>query len=299
MGPRSQCICRCAGSTERLGSQQRHSCSDNEHWKFPRARYPKVSACEGRAAKLAGTRRPLYIVGDVIYGGTDQTRCGLRIVARMISFSKPPAMDELRARLRAADRITSMQADLLQLATTDPLTGLQNRRAFVERLEKQYKGARNKVRTSVVIARTTGRRFKAINDSFGHEIGDRVLKAVSDELNMLNLPVGRLGGEEFAVLLNGSLEDAIDIAEYLRKSIGNLAVGVGSEVVKVTCSFGVAEWEPGDTVDLILRRADICPFMKPEAETGRDRVSAADEFQISEAHQQWRGIARQLARQSE
>jgi two-component system, cell cycle response regulator len=210
-------------------------------------------------------------------------------------ISKPPAMDELRARLRAADRITSMQAELLQLATTDPLTGLQNRRAFVERLENSMKRARNKGRTSVVIADLDG--FKAINDSFGHEIGDRVLKTVSDELNALNLPVGRLGGEEFAVLLNGSLEDAIDVAEDLRKAISNLAVGAGSEVVKVTCSFDVAEWEPGDTVDSILRRADIALYEAKR--TGRDRVSAADEFQISEAHRQWRGIARQLAHQSE
>ena len=246
------------------------------------------------ARKLAGTRRPLYIV--VMSSTEERTKLVAALDSGADDFiSKPPAMDELRARLRAADRITSMQADLLQLATTDPLTGLQNRRAFVERLENSMRGARNKVRTSVVIADLD--EFKAINDSFGHEIGDRVLKTVSDELNTLNLPVGRLGGEEFAVLLNGSLEDAIDVAEYLRKSIGNLAVGVGSEVVKVTCSFGVAEWEPGDTVDSILRRADIALYEAKR--TGRDRVSAADEFQISEAHRQWRGIARQLARQSE
>ena len=210
-------------------------------------------------------------------------------------ISKPPAPEELRARLRAADRITSMHAELIQLATTDALTGLLNRRAFVERLEDRISGTRNKVRISVLIGDLD--KFKAINDSFGHEIGDRVLRTVSNELSTLQVPVGRLGGEEFAVLLDSNLEDAVEVAEYLRESISGLAVGVGSEIVEVTCSFGAAEWEPGDTVDSILRRADIALYEAKRM--GRNRVIAADNFQLSEAHQRWRGIARQLKRQSE
>jgi two-component system, cell cycle response regulator len=215
-----------------------------------------------RAARaLVGTRRPLYIL--LMSCNEERSKVVEALDSGADDFiSKPPAVDELRARLRAADRITSMQAELIQLATTDALTGLLNRRAFVERLEDRISDARNKVRVSVVIGDLD--KFKAINDSFGHEIGDRVLKTVSNELQTLHVPVGRLGGEEFAVLLDSNLEDAIEVAEYLRKSISSLAVGVGSEIVEVTCSFGAAEWEPSDTVDSILRKP-TWRFTRPNA----------------------------------
>jgi two-component system cell cycle response regulator len=247
------------------------------------------------ARLLVGTRRPLYIL---LMSSIEQRS---KVVEALDSgaddfISKPPALDELRARLRAADRITSMQAELIELATTDALTGLLNRRAFVERLEDRISGvAENKVRASVLIGDLD--KFKAINDAFGHEAGDRVLKTVSNELKTLKVPVGRLGGEEFAVLLDSNLEDAIEVADHMRESISGLAVGVGSEIVEVTCSFGAAEWQPGDTVDSILRRADMALYEAKRM--GRNRVIAADKFQISEAHQRWRGIARQLKRQSE
>jgi two-component system cell cycle response regulator len=239
------------------------------------------------ARMLVGTRRPLYIL---LMSSTEERS---KVVEALDSgaddfISKPPALEELRAKLCAADRITSMQADLIQLATTDALTGLLNRRAFVERLEDCIRSEKNRVRASVLIGDLD--KFKAINDSFGHEVGDRVLKTVSNELKTLNVPVGRLGGEEFAVLLSANLEDAIEVAEHLRESIGSVAVGAGSDIVEVTCSFGAAEWEPGDTVDTIFRRADMALYEAKRL--GRNRAIAADGYQISEAHQRWRGIAR-------
>ncbi len=167
------------------------------------------------ARALVGTRRPLYIL--LMSSSEERSKVVEALDSGADDFiSKPPAPEELRARLRAADRITSMHAELIQLATTDALTGLLNRRAFVERLEDRISGTRNKVRISVLIGDLD--KFKAINDSFGHEIGDRVLRTVSNELSTLQVPVGRLGGEEFAVLLNSNLEDAVEVAEYLRES---------------------------------------------------------------------------------
>jgi diguanylate cyclase (GGDEF)-like protein len=182
-----------------------------------------------------------------------------------------------------------MQNALIELATTDVLTGLLNRRAFVERLEDQIKDGSIKGRISVLIVDLD--QFKSINDTFGHEVGDRVLKATSTELKALNLSAGRLGGEEFAVLMKASLDDAKEAAEHLRKSISNIIVPADTEAIKITCSIGVTEWVSGDTVDSILRRADIALYEAKRS--GRNCVIAADEFLISETHRLWRGVARE------
>jgi len=79
------------------------------------------------------------------------------------------------------------------------------------------------------------------------------------------------------------------VAEDLRRSIKALDfTEIGS--FEVTCSFGVAEWESGDTIDRILRRADIA--MYEAKNTGRDRVIAADSFVVTDRHDKWRGVAR-------
>jgi two-component system cell cycle response regulator len=240
------------------------------------------------ARGLAGTQRPLYIM--VMSSSEARSKVVEALDSGADDFiSKPPELSELRARLRAADRITSMQNALIELATTDVLTGLLNRRAFVERLEDQIKYGRTKGRISALIVDLD--QFKSINDTFGHEVGDRVLKAASTELKALNLPAGRLGGEEFAVLLKASLDDAKEAAEYLRKSISNIIVPADTKAIKVTCSIGVTEWEPGDTVDSILRRADVALYEAKRS--GRNCVIAADEFLISETHRLWRGVARE------
>jgi two-component system, cell cycle response regulator len=240
------------------------------------------------ARGLAGTQRPLYIM--VMSSSEARSKVVEALDSGADDFiSKPPELSELRARLRAADRITSMQNALIELATTGVLTGLLNRRAFVERLEDQIKYGSTKGRISVLIADLD--QFKSINDTFGHEVGDRVLKAASTELKALNLPAGRLGGEEFAVLMKASLDDAKEAAEHLRKSISNIIVPADTEAIKVTCSIGVTEWEPGDTVDSILRRADIALYEAKRS--GRNCVIAADEFLISDTHRLWRGVARE------
>ena len=102
------------------------------------------------------------------------------------------------------------------------------------------------------------------------------------------MPVARLGGEEFAFLLEMSLEDAVETAERFRHGVTELAVKSGNDVSPVTCSIGAAEWEPADTIDCLLRRADLSLYEAKRA--GRNRVVAADSFSISKEHEQWAAL---------
>ena len=243
------------------------------------------------ARALAGAQRPLYIV---LMSSSDQRSKMIQALENGADdfISKPPAPEELRARLRAGERITSMQAELIALATINSLTGLLTRRAFVAAAERMVERAMAGRHFSVLICDLD--KFKAINDTYGHETGDLVLRKVSEELRAIDVPTGRLGGEEVALLTDGHLDDAVDLAERIRESVSNLAIRVGNRTIGVTCSIGAAEWEPGDTIDTLLRRADAALYEAKR--TGRNRVVAADSFALSDEHRRWRGIARTAAR---
>src|SRR5579864_616957 len=238
------------------------------------------------ARALANAQRPLYIV---LMSSSDQRSKMIQALENGADdfISKPPAPEELRARLRAGERITSMQAELITLATIDSLTGLLTRRAFVAAAERMVERAAAGRHFSVLICDLD--KFKAVNDTYGHETGDLVLRKVSEELRAIDAPAGRLGGEEVALLTDGHLDDAVDLAERFRESVSSLAIRVGNRTIGVTCSIGAAEWEPGDTIDTLLRRADAALYEAKR--TGRNRVIAADSFDLSDEHKRWRGIA--------
>ncbi len=181
-----------------------------------------------------------------------------------------------------------MQRDLIRYATTDSLTGFLNRRAFFADAIEACSAADAGSPFSVILFDVD--RFKRINDEHGHQAGDLVLAKLGASVRTVSEGlVGRLGGEEFCLLLSSDLADAIEVAENLRQSIKALdSTEIGS--FEVTCSFGVAEWESGDTIDRILRRADIA--MYEAKNTGRDRVIAADSFVVTDRHDKWRGVAR-------
>ena len=166
------------------------------------------------ARALAGAQRPLYIV---LMSSSDQRSKMIQALENGADdfISKPPAPEELRARLRAGERITSMQAELIALATIDSLTGLLTRRAFVAAAERMVERAMAGRHFSVLICDLD--KFKAINDTYGHETGDLVLRKVSEELRAIDVPTGRLGGEEVALLTDGHLDDAVDLAERIRE----------------------------------------------------------------------------------
>ena len=246
-----------------------------------------------RVRTLLDNRRPLYII---LMSSTDEhTKCVQALDNGADDFiSKPPIAEELRARLRTADRVTSMQYELVRLATTDFLTGLSNRRAFFENAAKMITRAQYRHALSAIMFDLD--HFKQINDIHSHDTGDVVLKRVAAETALLPGIAGRLGGEEFLLLTESDLADAFDIAQELRRSVERLKIFDGDKPVAVTCSVGVAEWEPGDTIDILLRRADMALYEAKR--TGRNKVVVADTYAHSEHHGQWRGAARTTSRSS-
>ncbi|MBK1794133.1 diguanylate cyclase [Devosia sp. WQ 349] len=164
--------------------------------------------------------------------------------------------------------------NLEQLANQDSLTGLLNRGGTIEVLNNAVYRA-----TPFCLIMGDIDHFKTINDTFGHNVGDDVLRNVGFELREglgRNEGAGRIGGEEFAIVINGTLENAVRHAESIRKRL--LGVEVFDAVEKpvpFTMSFGVAEFGPGaDSVEM-LRRADNALYLAKR--TGRDRVVAFTE----------------------
>ncbi len=228
---------------------------------------------------LTGEKRSIY----VILMSSNQERRNL--VEALDSgaddfIGKPPVAEELYARLRAGERLASMHRDLVQLASLDSLSGLLNRRAFFERAE-EIRAQLPAIGTVSAIMLDIDH-FKRINDVHGHAIGDRAIQKVASAIAAAGKIVGRLGGEEFAVLLPGSdLAAARQVAERLRQEISLLPLRTDGEPNTFTGSFGVSEWQPGDTVDKMLRRADMALYAAKAA--GRNRVVVADEA-LNAAH---------------
>jgi two-component system, cell cycle response regulator len=239
------------------------------------------------ARRLAGSRRPLFI--GVMSSTSDYGLVVQALDSGADDFIRqPPFAEELRARLRAADRLTLLQSQLIRLATTDPLTGLFNRGAFFDNATATCRAAEAGKPLSAIIFDID--HFKHVNDTHGREAGDVVLTAVGKVVTTAGtMLAGRLGGEEFTILEQCALDDAIDHAEELRRSINNLRFP-DCGLAGVTCSFGVAEWERGDTIDTLLRRADVAMY---HAKTnGRDSVVAADSYMHALEHEKWRGNIR-------
>ncbi len=182
------------------------------------------------------------------------------------------AIEVLREKSRERSALTS---ELRQLAGTDELTGLLNRRALDEVVQQRHaEGDAN----AVVILLDVDR-FKAINDGHGHEAGDEVLVQVAQLLQhhlRRSDSIARYGGEEFLVLLaDGDLAGGRQLAESLRLALQQMDIALaGGTVLRVTASFGVAE---GGTDALgwrtLLRAADAAMY-RAKAQ-GRDRVRVA------------------------
>jgi len=188
-------------------------------------------------------------------------------------LGKPPVAEELYARLRAAERVATMQQELVRLATTDSLTGVLNRRAFFERARDAF--ARAKAGTALSAVLFDIDEFKRVNDVYGHDVGDRAISAVAHETLAESPHVGRLGGEEFAALLEGhDLAAALKLAERLRRKIAALHFDTNQGRLSLTCSFGVSMWQPGDSIELLLKRADVALYAAKTG--GRNRVLAAN-----------------------
>ncbi|NQW11686.1 MAG: diguanylate cyclase [Alphaproteobacteria bacterium] len=168
--------------------------------------------------------------------------------------------------------------ELERLATTDPLTGLFNRRVLLSRASEMVERVRRYDREASIVMLDIDH-FKAINDELGHDIGDQVLirlaEVVRGTLRKAGDLVARVGGEEFAILLpETGIKGAMVLAERLRVAIEESEVATPAGPRRITASFGVATINGGDTsVDTAMKRADEALYQAKEA--GRNRVTRA------------------------
>jgi diguanylate cyclase (GGDEF)-like protein len=152
------------------------------------------------------------------------------------------------------------ELDLRVCATTDSLTGALSRRGFREEAGRATALALRHHQALSIVAVDIDH-FKSINDTFGHPGGDlvlrRIVRSFFERLRETDL-VGRLGGEEFAILLpNTKTNGAMEVAEKLRREIEGVAIEFGSKEIKVTASFGIASLDAATKdLDLLLANAD-------------------------------------------
>jgi two-component system cell cycle response regulator len=220
---------------------------------------------------LSGRDRTIYII--LMSTNSDRKHLINALDSGADEFiGKPPVKEELYARLRSAERLVRLQRELIRLAMIDPLTGLLNRRAFFEKAQQAIARASTTNRPAAIMFDVD--HFKRVNDTHGHEVGDHVLRGIAGAAANQRMIVGRLGGEEFAILLEASsLEAGVALAQDLRAKVAASAFDTGQGKLTSTCSFGVSEWEQGESIDQLLKRADAALY---EAKTGgRNRAVAA------------------------
>jgi diguanylate cyclase (GGDEF)-like protein len=167
--------------------------------------------------------------------------------------------------------------ELEGLATTDGLTKLYNRRYFMERAESEFERS-HRYRRDLSVFLIDADHFKAINDTHGHDAGDRALRflAAACRAGLRQLDVlGRYGGEELVVLLpEASAAVAYETAERLRQSIEQIQIPLSEGEVRLTVSIGVATAGPDtETVAALINQADRALYEAKR--NGRNRVVAA------------------------
>ena len=233
-----------------------------------------------RRLRALGSPDPPYVIlltgrtekGDIVHG----LEAGANDYV-----AKPYNHEELQARLQVGKRTLALQAHLLAvqeqlaaLAARDPLTGILNRRTILERLAEELSRA-TRQGGGLTVGMCDVDHFKPVNDTYGHQAGDDVLRgftaSVQAQLRKYD-SVGRYGGDEFLVIAPG-VRDAGDVGlfERLCARISRVALPTTRGAVSITISVGVASADRSSNVDTLLAAADAALY-RAKAE-GRNRVA--------------------------
>lgn len=199
----------------------------------------------------------------------DGTPIGIQGIARDVRFRRQLAEDLKQRNVELEAANTTIRSLLNQ----DPLTKLANRRSLEEELERAMSFAKRSLQPLALVLCDVDR-FKLVNDTFGHAVGDEVLSAFGGLLGVscrLEDTAARYGGEEFVLVLpNTPLESAIEFAERLRTRTETLQIPSGAAI---TASFGVTIMQPGDTPDSLISRADAALYKAKQ--NGRNQIASA------------------------
>jgi diguanylate cyclase (GGDEF)-like protein len=222
-----------------------------------------IAVALGAAAVIFAVGPRLAIPTSTLAGQALTSAVVAGLLARCIWIAM--FVRKLRGRLAEKNRSLSEAMKRIEsLATTDDVTGLPNRRAIAEVLRDQMALSRRNG-SPLALAFVDIDHFKHINDAHGHLAGDRALQSIADALRSGVRQVdrvGRFGGEEFLIVMpSTSLEQARQPLERLRNDIAALDCSSISLDVKTTVTIGAAQYSPGETLEALVRRADLALYL--------------------------------------
>lgn len=194
----------------------------------------------------------------------------LRAVDKLIQFNERMQQQLHSAEERLEDQARQIASQSVE-AHTDALTGLANRRAFDRELNQAYRASIDRGDPTIIMMLDVDH-FKCLNDTYGHQAGDEVLRGIAQVLRE-QIPaenvVARYGGEEFAVIFSDSdIDETEEVAERARSAIGRTRFEFDDLELHVTASAGVAQFVKGETASSLIGRADDALYASKEA--GRD-----------------------------
>jgi diguanylate cyclase len=262
---------------ERLQLQLRNLLEDTAHCAASASNQAAEfgNSLQGHAKVLADPQGPekiREIVADMLVGTQKMQRATSDLSTK------------LQARTSEVNALTESLRRAQSEALLDSLTGLKNRRGLERAVEDLLREPPGLLGSALLLADID--HFKVVNDTYGHVLGDKVIRAVAHVLRSSikgRDVAARLGGEEFAILLpQTSLTGAAAVAEQIRGTVeqGRICRPDGNESIgQVTLSVGVAIAKPGDTLEALLERADAAMYTAKRA--GRNRISLATDTTAS------------------
>ena len=260
---------------------------------------PKIDGCEVARRIKSDERLPFIpIIMQTALDSTEQKVEGLEAGADDY-ITKPIEFAELEARVKSMLRFKRLQDELerrerelsemnerlLVMSRTDALTGVDNRRNIEERLHEMFEHSR-RLGEPLSVVMCDLDKFKSVNDTYGHQAGDAVLKQFASLLKHSARDidrVGRYGGEEFTLLLPGTVLDAaVTFAERVRKEVEARTFTFDGGSLRRTASFGVAGWPHPRVADAeaLVKAADDALYVAKEA--GRNKVVRFDSDEFNE-----------------
>jgi urea transport system substrate-binding protein len=218
-------------------------------------RLPEITIHDASGA----TRHMTVAVGRMVFNGQP---------AHLLSLGDVTYIREIEDQLRVFNR------QLHELASTDPLTGVNNRRQFFSAVTIGLQNMQHHPLPAALFLLDLDH-FKGLNDNYGHELGDHALVQVASTASRImrnNDIFARIGGEEFAGFLpETDIAGAVRVAERLRHAVSDMQIRAGDAIVGLTCSIGIVSVDPqADTPETAIKRADQALYAAKRE--GRDRV---------------------------